>query len=45
MAEVTELRRVLGVVRAEDYEAADAPQPTLAVRDGLVAEEITQLAW
>ncbi|EPH46350.1 histidine kinase [Streptomyces aurantiacus] len=27
---LTELRRVLGVVRAEDYEAPDAPQPTLA---------------
>jgi signal transduction histidine kinase len=30
VAALTELRRVLGVVRAEDYEAPDAPQPTLA---------------
>ncbi|MDI3420343.1 sensor histidine kinase [Streptomyces luteolus] len=29
VAALTELRRVLGVVRAEDYEAPDAPQPTL----------------
>ncbi len=28
VAALTELRRVLGVVRAEDYEAPDAPQPT-----------------
>ncbi|MER8233297.1 histidine kinase [Streptomyces sp. NPDC094049] len=34
---LTELRRILGVVRAEDYEAPDAPQPTLADLDGLVA--------
>ncbi|WP_431954145.1 sensor histidine kinase [Actinacidiphila sp. bgisy167] len=34
---LTELRRVLGVVRAEDYEAPDAPQPTLADLDRLVA--------
>ncbi len=34
---LTELRRVLGVVRAEDYEAPDAPQPTLADLDGLLA--------
>ena len=27
---LSELRRVLGVVRAEDYEAPDAPQPRLA---------------
>ncbi|KAA0929783.1 sensor histidine kinase [Streptomyces apricus] len=27
---LSELRRVLGVVRAEDYEAPDAPQPKLA---------------
>ncbi|MFC9954626.1 sensor histidine kinase, partial [Streptomyces prasinus] len=33
----TELRRVLGVVRAEDYEAPDAPQPTLADLDSLLA--------
>ncbi|WP_455361779.1 sensor histidine kinase [Streptomyces sp. SYSU K21746] len=37
VAALTELRRVLGVVRAEDYEAPDAPQPTLAVLDGLLA--------
>ncbi len=30
VAALTELRRVLGVVRAEDYAAPDAPQPTLA---------------
>ncbi|MFE2521678.1 sensor histidine kinase [Streptomyces mirabilis] len=30
VAALTELRRVLGVVRAADYEAPDAPQPTLA---------------
>ncbi|MFS0694733.1 sensor histidine kinase [Streptomyces nitrosporeus] len=30
VAALTELRRVLGVVRAEDHEAPDAPQPTLA---------------
>ncbi|WUW18993.1 histidine kinase [Streptomyces sp. NBC_01465] len=36
VAALTELRRVLGVVRAEDYEAPDAPQPTLAELDGLV---------
>ncbi|WP_344391007.1 sensor histidine kinase [Streptomyces vastus] len=34
---LSELRRVLGVVRAEDYEAPDAPQPTLADLDGLLA--------
>ncbi|WP_240677322.1 sensor histidine kinase [Actinacidiphila soli] len=34
---LTELRRVLGVVRAEDYEAPDAPQPTLAALDSLLA--------
>jgi signal transduction histidine kinase len=28
---------VLGVVRAEDYEAPDAPQPTLSELDGLLA--------
>ncbi|MHC6627094.1 sensor histidine kinase [Streptomyces globosus] len=37
VAALTELRRVLGVVRSEDYEAPDAPQPTLASLDGLVA--------
>jgi signal transduction histidine kinase len=37
VAALTELRRVLGVVRAEDYEAPDAPQPTLAQLDGLLA--------
>ncbi|MFF3562100.1 histidine kinase [Streptomyces sp. NPDC002574] len=34
---LTELRRVLGVVRAEDYEAPDAPQPTLGDLDRLIA--------
>lgn len=37
VAALTELRRVLGVVRAEDYEAPDAPQPALADLDGLLA--------
>ncbi|MBT2487915.1 two-component sensor histidine kinase [Streptomyces sp. ISL-96] len=37
VAALTELRRVLGVVRAEDYEAPDAPQPTLAELDRLIA--------
>ncbi|WP_175412773.1 histidine kinase [Streptomyces sp. TRM64462] len=37
VAALTELRRVLGVVRAEDYEAPDAPQPTLGDLDGLLA--------
>ncbi|GGY20556.1 sensor histidine kinase [Streptomyces djakartensis] len=37
VAALTELRRVLGVVRAEDYEVPDAPQPTLADLDGLLA--------
>ncbi|WP_309055499.1 histidine kinase [Streptomyces sp.] len=36
VAALTELRRILGVVRAEDYEAPDAPQPTLADLDALV---------
>ncbi|MEU6614622.1 sensor histidine kinase [Streptomyces parvus] len=36
VAALTELRRVLGVVRAKDYEAPDAPQPTLAALDGLL---------
>ncbi|WP_327296259.1 MULTISPECIES: histidine kinase [unclassified Streptomyces] len=36
VAALTELRRVLGVVRAEDYEAPDAPQPTLAELEGLL---------
>jgi signal transduction histidine kinase len=37
VAALTELRRVLGVVRAEDYEAPDAPQPTLVDLDALLA--------
>ncbi|MFJ9680130.1 sensor histidine kinase [Streptomyces sp. NPDC101194] len=37
VAALTELRRVLGVVRAEDQQAPDAPQPTLAQLDGLLA--------
>lgn len=37
VAALTELRRVLGVVRAEDHAAPDAPQPTLADLDGLLA--------
>ncbi|MFC4500868.1 MULTISPECIES: histidine kinase [Streptomyces] len=37
VAALTELRRVLGVVRAEDYEAPDAPQPTLAELGALLA--------
>ncbi|PRH80413.1 two-component sensor histidine kinase [Streptomyces solincola] len=37
VAALAELRRILGVVRAEDYEAPDAPQPTLADLDGLLA--------
>ncbi|MDX3540032.1 histidine kinase [Streptomyces sp. MB09-01] len=37
VAALTELRRVLGVVRSSDYEAPDAPQPTLASLDGLLA--------
>ncbi|MGW0766201.1 sensor histidine kinase [Streptomyces sp. NPDC002676] len=37
VAALTELRRVLGVVRAEDYEAPDAPQPALADLDALLA--------
>ncbi|MFE0509956.1 sensor histidine kinase [Streptomyces sp. NPDC058964] len=37
VAALTELRRVLGVVRAEDYEAPDAPQPTLADLGSLLA--------
>ncbi|GLF95928.1 two-component sensor histidine kinase [Streptomyces yaizuensis] len=37
VAALTELRRILGVVRAEDYEAPDAPQPVLADLDGLLA--------
>ncbi|WP_369224041.1 sensor histidine kinase [Streptomyces sp. R39] len=36
VAALTELRRVLGVVRAEDYAAPDAPQPTLADLDALL---------
>ncbi|MGP4113311.1 sensor histidine kinase [Streptomyces sp. 4N509B] len=34
---LAELRRVLGVVRAADHEAPDAPQPTLADLDDLLA--------
>ncbi|MET9320732.1 histidine kinase [Streptomyces sp. NPDC003038] len=37
VAALTELRRVLGVVRSADYEAPDAPQPTLDSLDGLLA--------
>ncbi|MDT0438962.1 MULTISPECIES: sensor histidine kinase [Streptomyces] len=37
VAALTELRRVLGVVRAADYEVPEAPQPTLADLDGLLA--------
>ncbi|WP_405614530.1 histidine kinase [Streptomyces sp. NBC_01511] len=37
VAALTELRRVLGVVRAEGYDAPDAPQPTLGDLDGLLA--------
>lgn len=37
VAALTELRRVLGVVRAEDYAAPDAPQPTLADLGTLLA--------
>ncbi|MCX4771549.1 histidine kinase [Streptomyces sp. NBC_01260] len=37
VAALTELRRVLGVVRTEGYEVPDAPQPTLAELDGLLA--------
>ncbi|MFF1460626.1 sensor histidine kinase [Streptomyces sp. NPDC058330] len=36
VAALTELRRVLGVVRADDQEAPDAPQPTLAELDRLL---------
>ncbi|MGK5531727.1 sensor histidine kinase [Streptomyces sp. URMC 129] len=36
VAALTELRRVLGVVRAADYQAPDAPQPTLAELDTLL---------
>ncbi|MGX1783214.1 sensor histidine kinase [Streptomyces diastaticus] len=36
VAALTELRRVLGVVRADDYEAPDAPQPVLADLDRLL---------
>ncbi|GAA3013894.1 sensor histidine kinase [Streptomyces fulvorobeus] len=37
VAALTELRRVLGVVRAEGYEAPGGPQPTLAELDRLLA--------
>ncbi|GHH69451.1 two-component sensor histidine kinase [Streptomyces sulfonofaciens] len=37
VAALAELRRLLGVVRAEDYQAPDAPQPTLGDLDALLA--------
>ncbi|MEV6393975.1 histidine kinase [Streptomyces sp. NPDC051907] len=37
VAALTELRRVLGVVRAEGYQAPDAPQPVLADIDNLLS--------
>ncbi|MEU5977532.1 histidine kinase [Streptomyces sp. NPDC047315] len=37
VAALTELRRILGVVRAEDYEAPDAPQPVLADLENLLS--------
>lgn len=37
VAALTELRRILGVVRAEDYQAPDAPQPVLGDLDSLLA--------
>src|SRR4029078_7003540 len=37
VAALTELRRVLGVVRPEHYEAADAPQPPPAALAALLA--------
>ncbi|MBM9620328.1 sensor histidine kinase [Streptomyces zhihengii] len=37
VAALTELRRILGVVRAEDYQAPDAPQPMLTDLDNLLA--------
>ncbi|MGX1504996.1 UNVERIFIED_CONTAM: signal transduction histidine kinase [Streptomyces graminofaciens] len=37
VAALTELRRILGVVRAEDYQAPDAPQPVLADLDNLLS--------
>lgn len=36
VAALTELRRILGVVRAEDYQAPDAPQPVLGDLDNLL---------
>ena len=36
VAALAELRRLLGVVRVEDYQAPDAPQPTLADLDALL---------
>ncbi|MFI1394206.1 sensor histidine kinase [Streptomyces sp. NPDC020681] len=36
VAALTELRRILGVVRAEDYQAPDAPQPVLDDLDNLL---------
>jgi signal transduction histidine kinase len=37
VAALTELRRVLGVVRAENYQAPDAPQPVLADIENLLS--------
>ncbi|TQK52859.1 signal transduction histidine kinase [Streptomyces sp. SLBN-118] len=37
VAALAELRRILGVVRAEDYEAPDAPQPVLADIENLLS--------
>ncbi|MFR9727264.1 sensor histidine kinase [Streptomyces sp. MS19] len=36
VAALTELRRILGVVRAAEEDAPDAPQPTLALLDSLL---------
>ncbi|MEV1011912.1 histidine kinase [Streptomyces sp. NPDC049881] len=36
VAALTELRRILGVVRAAEEDALDAPQPTLALLDSLL---------
>ncbi|WP_405807119.1 histidine kinase [Streptomyces sp. NBC_00210] len=36
VAALTELRRILGVVRAENYQAPDAPQPVLGDLDNLL---------
>ncbi|WP_052848823.1 sensor histidine kinase [Streptomyces avicenniae] len=37
VAALTELRRILGVVRAAEEDAPDAPQPTLALLDSLLS--------